>query len=844
MSLPTITPGPQCVRLRLVVRGTVQGVGFRPFVYRLATELGLCGWVNNSPRGVTIEVEGLRPELECFRSRFAAEQPPHCFLLSYEATWLDATGLKVFTIRDSETGNHKAALVLPDLATCPECLREILDPQNRRYQYPFTNCTHCGPRFSIITALPYDRANTSMRQFVMCPACQAEYDDPSDRRFHAQPNACPKCGPQLELWPGNARGLAPGESPRRLARGFDALLAAVHVIRCGHIVAVKGIGGFHLLADARNAAAVQRLRERKQREEKPFALMFPDLDYIKAVCEVTPQEERLLLSTAAPIVLLHQRADAGSSIAAEVAPGNPNLGVMLAANPLHHLLMRALQFPVVATSGNVSDEPICTDEFEAAKRLRGIADVLLVHDRPIVRHVDDSIVRVMAGREMMVRRARGFAPLPITFRPQANNAEARPILAVGAHLKNSVAFALGEHVFVSQHIGDLESERADHAFRRVATELPKLYDATPTALVADLHPDYVSTRFAWEATEKSSHSKMERPKLIQVQHHQAHALSCLAENEVALPALGVVWDGTGYGEDKAIWGGEFFRITPGQIERVGTLRPFPLPGGDIAIREPRRTALGLLYDLLGEGAFPKAEALLQDRFTSLELSALKGMLLRRLNTPWCSSAGRLFDAVAALLGLRSKSKFEGQAAMELEFAIGGLESSDAYPIAVCPGRPVAQLDWAPTIHTLLADLVEGADRRLMAAQFHNALAEGIVAMARESGLTRVALSGGCFQNRYLTERTISRLRQEGFMPYWHQWVPPNDGGIALGQVVAAWRELAQTTSLKQDGPGNLQPDVTDSAVSLDQANAIEPFHIPLVPTRKKPDSSVEFHAPL
>ncbi len=470
------------MRLNVRVRGAVQGVGFRPFVFRLATELDLAGWVNNSPQGVFIEVEGSRDAIEKFLLRLEVEKPPRSFIQSLEASWLDAVGHVHFKIRESETGGDKTALVPPDIATCADCFREIFDPTNRRYHYPFTNCTHCGPRFSIIESLPYDRENTSMKAFTMCPQCRAEYDDPGDRRFHAQPNACPVCGPQIELWDGGRAckiaesGDATGR-PRSHERGYDALLAAVDAIRRGQIVAVKGLGGFHLMVDARNDEAVRRLRERKHREEKPFALMFPSLESVKADCEVSPLEERLLRSPEAPIVLLWQVRNPKPEIRNSCAPGNPCLGVMLPYTPLHHLLLAELGFPIVATSGNLSDEPICIDEREAIERLGGFADVFLVHNRPIVRHVDDSVVRVMLGRELVLRRARGFAPLPITFKSKIENRKSKIVLAVGAHLKNAVALSVGDQVFISQHIGDLETEQAFAAFRRVIADFEKLYGA-------------------------------------------------------------------------------------------------------------------------------------------------------------------------------------------------------------------------------------------------------------------------------------------------------------------------------------------------------------------------------
>jgi hydrogenase maturation protein HypF len=790
----------RCTRLKLSVRGAVQGVGFRPFVFRLATELHLSGWVNNSSQGVFIEVEGPRAALEQFLLRLDAEKPPRSFIQSLEASWLDPADYDGFEIRKSQTGGGKTALVLPDIATCPDCLREIFDPANRRHRYPFTNCTNCGPRFSIIESLPYDRANTSMRKFTMCPQCQAEYDDPRDRRFHAQPNACPVCGPHLELWE-----CGDVESSRNAGRGHvralqntDALLAAAKAIREGKIVAVKGLGGFHLMVDARSETAVCLLRERKHREEKPLALMFPSLDGIKAVCEVSPLEERLLRSPEAPIVLLKKLKTQNSKfkISSLTAPGNPYLGAMLPYTPLHHLLMAELGFPVIATSGNLSDEPICTDEHEALERLGGIADLFLVHNRPIVRHVDDSIVRVMLDRELVLRRARGYAPLPITLNPQLSTPNSQPILAVGAHLKNAVALSVGEQVFISQHIGDLETEQAHAAFRHVIADFEKLYEAKPQIIAADLHPDYLSTKFAKELEGRAGSSlpavdgaqRIARPTIIGVQHHIAHVLSCMAENEIAPPILGVSWDGTGYGLDGTVWGGEFFLVTDKDAERVAHFRPFRLPGGDKAVKEPRRTAVGLLYEMSGDKVFKQKKLATVATFTASELAALKTMLARGVNSPPTSSVGRLFDAVASLVNLRQQIRFEGQAAMELEFALDGVDTEETYSLSLVTRHLSLVLDWSPMIEVILADVKRGVSVGEISAKFHNTLVEAIIAIAKRVGQNRVMLSGGCFQNRYLTERAVRRLQAEGFRPYWHQRVPPNDGGIALGQVVAALRQ--------------------------------------------------------
>ena len=754
----------QALRLRVTIRGAVQGVGFRPFVFRLAEELELTGWVNNSAQGVFIEVEGRRDQLQSFLLRIPREKPPRAFIQSLESSWLDRVGYTKFEIRESVAAGAKTALILPDIATCPECLREIFDPANRRYRYPFTNCTHCGPRFSIIESLPYDRPNTTMNRFAMCEACRAEYEDPLDRRFHAQPNACPSCGPQLELW---------DRAGQVLFRRDGALKQAAHAIRRGEIVAVKGLGGFHLLVDARNEGAVCRLRELKHREEKPFALMMPSLAAAQALCEVFETEERLLTSPESPIVLLRRHEDAGG-VAEAVAPRNPCLGVMLPYTPLHHLLLAELDFPMVATSGNLAEEPICTDERDALRRLNGIADLFLVHDRPIARHVDDSIVRVVMDREMVLRRARGFAPLPIHL----SRRSLPPQLAVGAHLKSSVALAVGSDVFISQHIGDLESEAAFDAFRRVIGDFERLYDVQPESVTCDAHPDYLSTKFARQLGVP----------VREVQHHFAHVVSCMAENDLEGPVLGVAWDGTGYGTDGTIWGGEFFRATRHDFERVAHLRQFRMPGGDSAVREPRRSAVGVLYEIFGDALFGLKELAPVQGFTRPELQIVRQMLHKQLNAPVTSSAGRLFDAAAAIAGLRQETRYEGQAAMEWEFAADGYQTDEAYPFRIRDGQSPLVIDWEPMIRAMLDDVAENEPVGWLAAKFHNALAEMIVTMARRIGREQVVLSGGCFQNRYLTERAVRRLEQENFRAYWHQRVPPNDGGIALGQMVAASKE--------------------------------------------------------
>ncbi len=748
-------------RLRLVIRGAVQGVGFRPYIYRLAGELKLRGYVTNTAQGVVIDIEQEQQTLDQFLARLPRELPPRAFIQSCEVSHLDPLGHESFEIRISSDGGSKTAYVLPDIATCPDCLQDIFDSTNRRYLYPFTNCTNCGPRYTIIESLPYDRANTTMKKFAMCPRCCEEYEDPRDRRFHAQPNACPDCGPQLELW---------DDGGSVLARKHDALLATVEAIRAGMVVAFKGLGGFHLIVDARNEQAVANLRKRKRRTSKPLALMYPTLQQVLDDCFADDVEQRSLTSIESPIVLLRKRQDV-SRVATAVAPGNPYLGVMLPYTPQHHLLMRKLGFPIVSTSANLAEEPICIDEQEALRRLHGIADLFLVHDRPIKRHVDDSIVRIVAGREQVTRRARGYAPLPVTL------AQSLPqSVAVGAHLKNSVAVSVGRDVFISQHIGDLETAEAYRAFENVLADLIRLYETVPEVVACDLHPDYLSTKKAREF----------KAPVVAVQHHYAHILSCMAENEVAPPVLGISWDGTGLGVDGTIWGGEFLLVDETSYSRVGYLRQFPLAGGDAAVREPRRSALGLLYQAYGEKCFDM-QSFASDVFATNELTVLRGMLVNRVNTIPTSSAGRLFDAVASLLGLCHKATYEGEAAMALEFAIAGAQTEDVYPFQIGENDSILILDWQPAIALLLVDRDHGVPTSTVAARFHNTLVEMIVAVAKRSMQPKVALSGGCFQNKYLTERTITRLRAEGFHPYWHQRVPPNDGGIALGQIAGAAR---------------------------------------------------------
>lgn len=752
------------VRMHIVVRGAVQGIGFRPFVYRLARELELGGSVSNSPYGVVIDVEGPTARVDVFQRRLVDDRPPLSQIDRVDAIELAPSSMHSFEIADSESDGETTAFVVPDIAVCAECLRELRDPSNRRYRYPFINCTHCGPRYSIVHALPYDRPNTTMRAFRMCAHCRDEYENPADRRFHAQPIACPVCGPALSVW---------GAGGDVYASNHDALLMAATEIRAGRIVALKGLGGFQLLADARDSHAIGTLRERKHRAEKPFAVMYPDMDMVRADCQVSPLEGALLSSPESPIVLL-KRTERRAHITGKVAPGVATVGVMLPYTPLHHLLMDELGFPIVATSGNLSDEPICIDEREALRRLGDIADFFLVHDRPIVRQVDDSIVRVIAGREMVLRRARGYAPLPIDC-----GVESPPVLAVGSHLKNTVAMSKGRHIFVSQHIGDLETLPAYDAFARETSAIQQLLDAKPVAVACDYHPDYASSRRAREFGLP----------VVEVQHHYAHVLACMAEHELDGPVLGVSWDGTGLGTDGTIWGGEFLLADRDEFTRVAHLREFRLPGGDRAAREPRRSALSVLSHL--DVDFDELESIpaLQS-FTEYERLTLSSMLQKEINAPTTTSVGRLFDAVASIAGVCHRSTYEGQAAMLLE-GLASIAPSGAtpYEFDITDREGVLIIDWIPVIRALVADVKAGDSPGLVASRFHGALANAVLAIARGIGIANVVLTGGCFQNAVLTEQTIDLLCGSGFRACWHRFVPPNDGGIALGQAVYAMRHV-------------------------------------------------------
>ena len=771
-------------RLHITIKGAVQGIGFRPFVLRLAKELSLNGYVLNNSGGVLIEAEGEQNKLEAFLFRIEKEKPALSIITSFEHSFLDPLGHKRFKIEKSETHEDISAVMLPDIAVCEDCLKEMSDPANRRYRYPFINCTNCGPRFSIIEKIPYDRHHTSMKIFTMCDDCRREYENPLDRRFHAQPIACPNCGPHIQLW--NIDGDV-------IASEHKALLETAQNIKDGKIIALKGLGGFQLVVDARNDYAVQKLREKKHRDEKPFALMFPNLEFVKAECVLIDIELNVLLSPESPIVLLRRKNVKNLSIVSEyVAPKNPYLGIMLPYTPLHHLLMRGLNFPIVATSGNLSEEPMCIYEYEALERLKGIADFYLVHNRPIVRHVDDSIVKSVNNRKMILRRARGFAPLPIELIKHSETKD-EIVLAVGGHLKNTIAINKGRNIFVSQHIGDLSTNESFSTFKKTIADFEGMYLAKPDLIVADMHPEYLSTKYA----------ASRNTKIFEVQHHYAHVAACRLENQIEGEALGVSWDGTGYGLDNTIWGGEFFSSYDSEYEHIAQFKKFMLPGGETAIKEPRRTACGLLYEIYRDNFISQLPESIKNSFSQNDLSIIQKILSKKLNAPLTSSVGRLFDATASLLSICNVSNYEGQAAMMLEFAADKNEQED-YPFQILEDR-ILIIDWQPIIKSILADLRSNVQSSIISAKFHNTLSKIILVIAQKLKFKKIILSGGCFQNTFLTERTIKILEEHNYQVYWHQRIPPNDGGISVGQI-AAYLAIQKLNSKKMNLRLNLKHD--------------------------------------
>jgi hydrogenase maturation protein HypF len=747
---------------RVSVRGVVQGVGFRPFVYRLAREHNLKGWVRNTSGNVEIEVEGEEENLRSFLSALEAQPPPMARIESVETTFYPPRGYTEFQIGQSLSREGQYQLVSPDIATCPDCKQEIFSPADRRFGYPFTNCTNCGPRFTIIEDIPYDRPQTTMRQFKMCPRCQREYDDPLDRRFHAQPNACPDCGPSLELVDGGGK----------VVRGKDVIRAASGLLKEGKILAVKGLGGFQLACDATSGEAVNALRARKRRPSKPLAVMMGTIKGIEKHCLVSPEERKLLESPQSPIVLLRWKQ--GSDIAKEVAPGLKYLGVMLPYTPLHHLLLKETDLPLVMTSGNLSEEPIAKDNDEALRRLGGIADYFLLHNRDIYARYDDSVCMV-EDVPQVIRRARGYAPYPI-FLPF----RAKQILACGAEDKNTFCLTKDEHAFLSQHIGDMENEETLGHFENTIELYKKLFRVEPEIIAYDMHPEYLATKYALETGANL--------KLVPIQHHHAHIASCLVENRVEGPVIGVAFDGTGYGSDGTIWGGEFFTADYRDFKRVGHLEYVPLVGGAAAIRKPYRMALSYLYTLLGEDFELKGLPLSQ--LNSAEIGVIKQQLKRKINSPLTSSAGRLFDAVSALAEVRGEIDYEAQAAIELEMlAADGTDKSDSYPFSIVKEDGIRTVKLKELLAAVVRDVRNQVPVPLISLKFHRTMAEMVIAMckliAQDTGINQVALSGGVFQNRLLLKLATSALQKENFSVLTHRLVPANDGGISLGQAVVA-----------------------------------------------------------
>ncbi len=757
-------------RRGISVRGIVQGVGFRPFVYALARKHALAGLVHNDADGVRIEVEGVPEELERFVRALEDESPSLAVIEAVEWRSLAARGDSGFRIEESREGARRHALVSPDVTTCEDCLGELLDPDDRRYRYPFTNCTNCGPRFTITRQVPYDRATTTMSSFEMCAECQQEYEDPTSRRFHAQPNACTVCGPRVRLLDKFGHELQ--------AKQEDPIRRAARMLRGRAIVAIKGLGGYHLACDPFDAVAVRTLRGRKARQDKPFALMARDLEQVRELCSVTPKEETLLTSPQCPVVLLERRD--GSGVAEEVAPRQKTLGVMLAYTPLHHLLLRDAGIPLVMTSGNNSDEPIAYKDDEAFEQLGEIADYFLVHDREIHMRTDDSVVRLVRSEQYPVRRSRSYAPAPLGVAESFG----QHTLACGGELKNTFCVTKDRHAFISHHIGDLENYETLRSFKEGVEHFCELFDVKPEVVAYDLHPEYLSTKYARELEEAGLPA-------VGVQHHHAHVASCLADNERPAEerAIGVALDGTGYGTDGAVWGGEFFEgsIADGFTRRAH-LEYMPLPGGSAAIRQPWRMAVAQLVGLYGLEDALKLPLPVIEQSGERDVRLVARLVERGLNTPSTSSAGRLFDAVSAIVGLPGsrRTTYEGQAAIELELAAGG-PVERGYQFSLKTEAVPWVIRTREILTGVVEDLLAGRSSAEVSAKFHRTMAEIVVAvcgLVREmDGVSAVALSGGTFQNMLLLAQTVELLEEKGFVVYTHRRVPANDGGLAFGQAI-------------------------------------------------------------
>jgi hydrogenase maturation protein HypF len=752
------------IRKNILIKGIVQGVGFRPFIHKLVKNYNLSGWVLNSNQGVEIEIEGKTEEINSFVNAIKEKLPPLAKIEKIEVSQLPLVGYKEFSIKKSIVKEEDSfVLVSPDISICEDCLQELFEPHNRRFRYPFINCTNCGPRFTIIKDIPYDRKKTTMDNFKMCSLCQNEYDDIEDRRYHAQPNACADCGPQVSLY-----------QNKRKIEGIDPIEKAVKLLKEGKIGAIKGLGGFHLACDATNNKAVARLRRLKNREAKPFALMSFSLEKITQYCKVGDKEKEWLVDRARPIVLLKKRED--SVISTSVAPGNNYLGVMLPYTPLHYLLLKDNFTALIMTSGNITDQPIIADNLEALDKLDGIVDFFLTYDRDIFNRCDDSVVKIINDDNVFFRRSRGYVPHPIIL-----DFKLKEVLALGGELKSTIGFSKENYIFLSQYLGDLKSVETLEFFKESITSFKKMFKAKPEIIACDLHPDYLSTQYAEEMKVKKGF------KIVKVQHHHAHIVSCMAENNVKEKVIGVAYDGTGYGDDGNVWGGEFLLCDLKKYSRAGHLKYYPLPGGDKAIVEPWRMTYSYLYSIYG----PKAKTLdidFNQRMDCNSLSIIEKMIDKNINSPLTSSCGRLFDAISSLIGIKDEISYEGQAAMELEsFCSSGI--TEGYKFRTYKEEEKFIIDPQEIFINIIKDLKKGLDKKIIAAKFHNTVAEFTVDLCgkirENTGINGITLSGGVFQNKYLTEKVIFSLEDKGFKVYIQRKVPPNDGGISLGQAVVA-----------------------------------------------------------
>lgn len=755
-------------RQLLTVVGSVQGVGFRPFLYRLASRFHLVGSVRNTTSGVHIDVQGDEESLHSFREAFLQEKPERARILSLHVREAPLHEALLFEIKESESHAETALALLPDTALCSQCIRELKDTSNRRYGYPFIHCTSCGPRFSLFLRMPFDRVNTTMIDFPMCGECRKEYEDPSDRRFYSQTTCCPHCGPTLRVY---------DRFQREVASHEDAISAACEYLERGKIVAMKNTGGYLLLADGTNEETIQRLRLLKKRSRKPFALLVPDILTARRIAMLPQTAESILASPAAPIVLLPKNS-ASHDIAPSVASYSPYYGLMLAHTALHYLMLEHLKRPLVATSGNRSGSPIALTEEEAFSELGAITDFFLVHNRRIIHRLDDSLVQIVGERPVILRRARGYIPHALSFSIPSPSSSS--VLSVGGHMKNSFALMQKNSVYLSQHMGDLETSEGEMAYEKEVKSWEVLLNTTPSYGVGDSHPAYFTTFYL---------EKRALPKTF-IQHHRAHVFSCMADNTLSPPLLGFAWDGTGWGDDQTIWGGETFLVREGEMQRFASLYPFRLPGSEKAVLEPRRSALGLLYALFGDRFPASLDSWVDGAFLPEERSLLLHSMNKNRNAPLCSSMGRLFDAVSALLDCVLRNHFEGEAALSFEAEAMKAHSFPTYTMPLIKEGDLFLIDWRPAILQMLADKKNRVSTPEIALGFHQSLVDTMIRIAHAASLEKVVLTGGVMQNMVLLNAALTQLKEAGFTPFWHHHIPPNDGGIAVGQMLGAvyeWR---------------------------------------------------------